>query len=238
MKWVVRQFKKRCLLPLLRPANDSYYAPFFRLFYQNLRYDTEAPTFLSSTIFYQHIYVGVSEIADAINCPSDDPSGRFGEYPPHCDLHFIVTSKFGGIYGDSKSTCIKIAQLPPSLLLVDSVLKRNVCPLGHKAQRIGDILTAFYVFEEKYWVNIPELIWKQLHKCWEDMIEKRLVSASQRPLPFPCLITKLTIDNGIPILERVPIDMNIPVFGITQRKHSDVVFCLPKYINNKINHSQ
>jgi hypothetical protein len=62
--------------------------------------------------------------------------------------------------------------------------------IGTQTQRIGDVLAALYALEEKYWVNIPELIWKQLHKCWEDMIENRLESTSQRPLHF---------DSGIPI---------------------------------------
>lgn len=48
------------------------------------------------------------------------------------------------------------------------------------------------------------------------MIEKRLVSASQRALPFPCLITKLILDSGIPIPERALLDRNIPVFDLTQ----------------------
>jgi hypothetical protein len=104
--------------------------------------------------------------------------------------------------------------LPHHLLLVDSVLKKNVCPLGHKTQRMGDVLAALYAFDKKYWVNIPQLIWKQIHKCWEDVVEKRLSSASQRPLPFLCLITKLIIDSGIPILERALLDRNIPIFGL------------------------
>jgi hypothetical protein len=48
------------------------------------------------------------------------------------------------------------------------------------------------------------------------MIEKRLASAAQRPLPFPCLITKLILDSGIPIPERALLDRNIPVFGLAQ----------------------
>jgi len=99
---------------------------------------------------------------------------------------------------------------------VDSILKKNVCSLGHKTQRIGDVLTALYAFEKKYWVSIPQLIWRQLHKCWEDMIKKRLASAAQRPPPFPCLITKLIIDSGIPVPERANLDRSIPVFGLAQ----------------------
>jgi hypothetical protein len=48
------------------------------------------------------------------------------------------------------------------------------------------------------------------------MIEKRLAGAAQRPLPFPCLITKLIVSSGIPVPERANIDRNIPVFGLTQ----------------------
>jgi len=128
----------------------------------------------------------------------------------------IIHDMFGGAYGDIKRTCAKRAQLPPHLLLVDSVLKKNVCPLGHKTQRIGDVLHALYAFEKRYWVNIPEIIWKQMYKCWEDMIEKRLRNAAQRPLPFPCLITKLIISSGIHFPERANLDRSIPVFGLAQ----------------------
>jgi hypothetical protein len=55
-----------------------------------------------------------------------------------------------------------------------------------------------------------------LHKCWEDMIEKRLASAAQRPLPFPCLITKVIVDSGIPLPEQANLDRNIPMFGLAQ----------------------
>jgi hypothetical protein len=48
------------------------------------------------------------------------------------------------------------------------------------------------------------------------MIEKRLASAAQGPLLFPCLITKLIVDSGIPIPERAILDRNIPVFGLAQ----------------------
>jgi hypothetical protein len=55
-----------------------------------------------------------------------------------------------------------------------------------------------------------------MHKSWEDMIEKRLTNAAQRPFPFPCLVTKLVIDSGIPLPERANLDRNILVFGLAQ----------------------
>jgi hypothetical protein len=204
------------LLPLLKPAGDFFYPPFVRVFYQNLTYDTDNPAYLSSVVLGQQVYVSVDDIARALDCPTTDPRGRFGEYPPHCDLHFIIRDMFGGAYGDSRRTCAKRAQLPPHLLLVDSVLKKNVCLLGHKTQRIGDILFALYAFEKRYWMSFPELIWRQMHKSWADVIEKSLSSAAQRPLPFPCLVTKLIIDSGIPLPQRANLDRNIPVFGLAQ----------------------
>jgi len=209
VKWAYRQFKKRNLLPLLKPAGDFSYPPFVRVFYQNLTYDTDNPVYLSSIVLGQQVYVSIEDIARALDCPIDDPRGKFGEYPPHCDFHFIIRDMFGGAYGDERRTCAKRAQLPPHLLLVDSVLKKNVCSLRHKTQRIGDVLAALYAFEKKYWVRIPELIWRQLHKYWEDMIEKRMSSAAQRPLPFPYLITKPIVDSRIPIPERALLDRNI-----------------------------
>jgi hypothetical protein len=125
----------------------------------------------------QEVYVNITEIVAAIKCPCDDQRAQFGEYPPHCDLHFIIRDMFGGAYGDARRTCATRSQLPHNLLLIDYVLKKNVCPLGHKTQRIGDSLAVLYAFQEKYWVYIPKLIWKQLYKCLEDMVDKRLSSA-------------------------------------------------------------
>jgi hypothetical protein len=98
VKWALRQIKKHRLMPLLRPGNDFLYGPFVRLFYKNLKFDTDIPPYLSSTILGQEVYVGVTKITASIDCPYDDPQARFGEYPHHYDLHFIITDMFGGEY--------------------------------------------------------------------------------------------------------------------------------------------
>jgi len=104
MKWAYRQFRKRNLLPLLQPADGFFYPPFFCVFYQNLTYDTDNPDYLSSIVLGQQVYMSVDDIARALECPTDDPRGKFGEYPPHCDLHFIIRDMFGGAYGDDRHT--------------------------------------------------------------------------------------------------------------------------------------
>jgi hypothetical protein len=42
VKWALHQFKMHNL-PLLQSANDFFYAPFVRLFYKNLKFDTNIP---------------------------------------------------------------------------------------------------------------------------------------------------------------------------------------------------
>jgi hypothetical protein len=126
VKWVYRQFKKRNLLPFLKLANDFFYPLFVCIFYQNLTFDTDNPAYLSSVVLGQQVYVSIEDIANALGCPSEDPRGRFGEYPPHCDLHFIIRDMFEGAYSNNRRTCAKRAQLPYHLLLVDFVLKKNV----------------------------------------------------------------------------------------------------------------
>lgn len=128
VKWAYRQFQKRNLLPLLKPVGDVFYPTYVCVFYQNLTYDTDNPADLSSVVLGQHVYVDIDDIANALGCPTTDPRGHFGEYPPHCDLHFIIRDMFGGAYGDIRHTCAKRAQLLPHLLLVDSDLKKNVHP--------------------------------------------------------------------------------------------------------------
>jgi hypothetical protein len=68
VNWVYRQFKRCNLLPLLKPTENFFYPPFVRIFYQNLNFDTDIPAYLSSTILGQRIYVGIIEIATALDC--------------------------------------------------------------------------------------------------------------------------------------------------------------------------
>jgi hypothetical protein len=215
VKWVRHQLKKCHLLPLLQLAPDFFYYHYVR-FYQNLRFDADFPSVLSSTIDGHEMHVSVADIATALNIPCDDPVDSFGEYPSDVTLQVIIADMCEGEYGDDKRTCIGRSKLPPKLWLIDFVLKRNVCPLGHKTQRIGDTLAALYAFHQKFWVNVPLLIWRKIYKCWDDIIDKRLSNAKTWALPFPCLITKILIEKGVPFLANVVLDYKILIFGLAQ----------------------
>jgi hypothetical protein len=84
----------------------------------------------------------------------------------------IVSNMCEGQFADRHKNAATKSKLPPQLWFVDSVLQRNVCPLGHKTQRRDLFLTALYSFYRGYWCSIPEIIWTQLYKFWEGVHQR------------------------------------------------------------------
>jgi hypothetical protein len=195
VKWARKQFKNRHLMPLLKPVYHFYYPRFVRLFYKNLNYDTAHPGVLFSEIEGEQFQVTVEDIAEALRCPHENFSPTRYTEAPDFDLHMIVRDMCDGVYENKRRNCTSKAKLPSRLWLVDTVLKRNVCPFGHKIQRSGPFLAALYAFHRKHWFSAPQLIWSQIYKCWEMYVDKRIIT-EQSKLPFPYLITKLLITKG------------------------------------------
>lgn len=204
VKWARKQFRKRKLLPLLQPAYDKIYLRLVRTFYQNLTFDSDQPSILSSTIDGIEIQFSVEDIAEALGCPCDSPSDRFGEFPSGMDLHAIINDMCEGEYADKKRNCTSKAKLPSKLICV----RVNMCE--------GEFLAALYAFHKKYWFNAPQLIWRQMYKCWDELLDKRLPSAEKWGLPFPSLVTKLVLNKGVTLHRKAVISQNFLVFGLTQ----------------------
>jgi hypothetical protein len=200
VKWARKQFRKRHLMPLLKPVYHLYHPRFVRLFYRNLKFDTDQPGVLFSEIEGEEFQVTVEDVAEALGCPHENFSTHYTEAPAY-DLHMIVQDMCDGAYENRKRNCTSKAKLPSRLWLVDTVLKRNVCPLGHKIQRSGPFLAALYAFHKKHWFSAPQLIWSQIYKCWETYVDKRIITEKSK-LPFPYLITKLLVNKGFEIEER------------------------------------
>jgi hypothetical protein len=197
VKWARKQFRKRKLMPLLQPVYHVYHPRSVRLFYQNLTFDEDQPRVLSSSIHGIEFQVTVEDIEEALGCPHACPSPRYTE-PPEFDVHMIVQDMCDGAYADRKNNCTSKAKLPSRLWLVDTVLKKNACPMGHNTQRTGEFLVALYAFYRKHWFSAPQLIWGQMHKCWDDYVNKRLIRDNSK-LPFPYLVTKLVVSKGFEI---------------------------------------
>ena len=62
-------------------------------------------------------------------------------------------------------------QLPPSMLLIDHILRSNIFPLRHTVQRRGAILEALYRIYEGYWFSPAELLMASLFH-FEDKVHR------------------------------------------------------------------
>jgi hypothetical protein len=125
-----------------------------------------------------------------------------------------------GQYADEKRNMGSRSKLPPQLWLVDSILQRNVCPLGHKSQRRDQFLQALYAFHKGHWYSIPSIIWNQLYKFWDWVIGRKTSTTKSWGLPFSFLLTYILKKKGI---KGTPEDGPVtehPFFGRNQWNHS------------------
>jgi hypothetical protein len=111
-----------------------------------MTFDPDQPRVLSSTIDDIQFQITIEDIAEVLGCPHECPSPRFTEPPSEFDAHMIVQDMCEGKYADKKKNRTSKAKLPSKLWLVDTVLKKNVCPFEHKIQRTGAFLAALYTF--------------------------------------------------------------------------------------------
>jgi hypothetical protein len=71
IRWAVREFKRRALTSLLHPTPNMAYQCHVRLFYENLSYDCEWTSFLSTFLDGVDIKVTPSAIALALVFPHE-----------------------------------------------------------------------------------------------------------------------------------------------------------------------
>jgi hypothetical protein len=115
--------------------------------------------------------VTITNIAAALKC-HDEPSEAD---EPWIVCHFlltiedIVSDMCEGQYANNHQNAASKAKIPPKLWFVDVVLQKNVCPLGHKAQRRDLFINALYSFYKGFWCSIPEILCRQIYKFWEEV---------------------------------------------------------------------
>jgi hypothetical protein len=154
---------------LFKPITSIAYGCLVRTFYEHLTYDCNWPNILSSTIDDIDVEVTIADIATTLKCHAECPQSeeQWVAFLSMLTTKEIVIDMCEGRYADQYQNATSKAKLPPQLWLMDFVLQRNVCPLGHKTQRRDLFLTALYAFHKGYWCSIPNIIWRQLHKLWE-----------------------------------------------------------------------
>ena len=89
-------------------------------------------------------------------------------------------------------------QLPPSMLLIDHILRSNIFPLQHNVQQRGAILEALYRIFKGYWFSPAELFMTSLFH-FEDKVHRRnLIRAESTPLLFLRLLCQVLERLGFP----------------------------------------
>ena len=87
-------------------------------------------------------------------------------------------------------------QLPPSMLLIDHILRPNLFPLQHIVQRRGAILEALYRISKGFWFSPDELIMTSLFHFEDKVHRKNLTQAESIPLLFPRLLCQVLEHMG------------------------------------------
>jgi hypothetical protein len=221
-QWVVQEFKHRGLKKLFKPVTSTAYTRLVIQFYSNLSRDCNKPGTLSSTVKGKQVDVTTSDIAAALHCNDEHPSAdaQLDDQPNAFYVSVIIEDTCASQYAHEKRNAGSRSKLPQPLLLVDYILYRNVCPLGHKSQRRDQFLQALYTFHKGHWYSIPSIIWNQLHKFWDGVIARKASPTKSWRFPFPFLLTQILKTKGI---KGTPEDGPVtehPFFGRNQWNHS------------------
>ena len=221
-QWAIQEFTRRGLKKLFKPVTTTAYTRLVIQFYTNLHTNCDRRGVLLSTVQGKPIEVTTADIAAALKCNDEHPpeAAHLDEQPEAFYVSEIIEDMCDGHFADGKNNAGSRSKLPPQLWLVDSILYRNVCPLGHKTQRRDQFLQALYAFYKGHWYSIPSIIWNQINKFWEGVVWRKATNSNAWGLPFPFLITYILKKQGV---KGTPEDGPVtehPVFGRKEWNHS------------------
>jgi hypothetical protein len=140
---LVRDFKRRGLAPLFQLATDTAYQSHVRVilleFIIWLWMAGSSINFPRWGWSWDH-YGRHRSCSRALECPHKWPpdlvrwkgTPRCGIFPTSLTVQEMVDDMCGGQYTNEHCNCTSKSLLTPYLWFVDTVLQKNVCPLGHK----------------------------------------------------------------------------------------------------------
>ena len=82
-------------------------------------------------------------------------------------------------------------QFPPSMLLIDHILRSNIFSLSHIVQRRGAIMEALYHISEGFWFSLAELVMTSLFHFEDKVHCRNLTRVESTPLLFPRLLCQV-----------------------------------------------
>ncbi|RVW33134.1 hypothetical protein CK203_094848 [Vitis vinifera] len=153
------------------------------------------PTLIHFTIDGRHGILGARHIAEALHIPYE-PS-HFEDYrvwtsPSQLEMVHILSR------GASTNPHLLRGELPPSMFLIDALLRHNIYPLQHWTQRRGVLLEALFKISEGYFFGPHHLIMAALLYFEEKVHKKKLQRADAIPLLFPRLLCQILEHLGYP----------------------------------------
>ena len=127
---------------LFKPVTSTAYTKLIIQFYANLSIGCNRWGNLFSTVQEKQVEVTTSDIAAALHCNDEHPpaNAQLDEQSESFYVSKIIDDMCAEQYADDKRNAGSRSKLPPQLWLVDSIMYRNVCPLGHKTQRHDQFL--------------------------------------------------------------------------------------------------
>ena len=136
-----------------------------------------------------------ADIASAFHFPTPPANSANYRLWPHPSSNEMVRVIFRDVTAGS---IIFRRQLPPSMLLIDHILRSNIFPLQHTVQRRRAILEALYRISEGYWFSPAELLMTSLFHFEEKVHRRNLTRAEAIPLMFLRLLCQILEHLGFP----------------------------------------
>ena len=153
------------------------------------------PTVIHFTIDVRHGILGARHIVEALRIPYEIVSPTYYREWAHLSQSDMVR-----ILSRGTSTCSFLLrkELPPSMFLLDTLLRHNIFPLQHMVQRRGAILKALFRISEGFYFGPHHLIMTALLYFEEKVHMKKLQRANAIPLLFPRLLYHILEHLGYP----------------------------------------
>jgi hypothetical protein len=191
--------KHQGLKRLFKPVASTIYEHLVWTFYEHLRYNCSQPNVLVSSIDDRDVEVTIADVAATLKCSHEPPSSDIPwiDCPSMLTIEDIDSIICEGQYANRHRKAASKVKIPLKLWFVDVMLCRNICPLGHRAQRRDMFLSALYAFHKGFWCSIPEIIWRQIYKFWEGVHHRVAKHTRTWGLPFLFVITHILRKKGI-----------------------------------------
>ena len=191
----MRSVQRYSLEAFITPRQFFYPQVVIKFYHTMTSRKVPRPTVIHFSIDGREGTLQATDIAIAFHfpaAPTNSANYRLWPHPLSSEMVHVISRDV------TTGSILFRRQLPPSMLLIDHILRSNIFLLQHTMQRRGVILEALYRISEGYWFSPAELLMTSfLH--FEDKVHRRnLTRAEAIPLLFPRLLCQILEHLGFP----------------------------------------